>query len=156
MSKRIVLLQALASTANDLRRIIQGATSPSPMTSEWSLSDVLNHFIYVEEQYLLRLQQVINQEKPTLPTIQPDPTQHNLETPLPQLLSLFTEAREKTIHYLQSLPIAAWQRQAIHQTRGETTLRFLVQQLVDHDTEHLNQCIQIKQSREPNYERRRN
>ena len=48
-----------------------------------------------------------------------------------------------TLEWLHEIGPADWQRPAIHETHGRTTLRFLVQNLVAHDIEHTSQLALI-------------
>lgn len=148
MSKRVVLLQALAATPPDLRlmlgKVDGAAASHSPAPSQWSIRQLLEHLLDVEVRYLARLQRVVNEDKPFLPAIHPNAAAAPI-TPCPLLLVQFEAARAQTVTFLQDLPPGSWQRPALHETLGATKLRFLVQMLVDHDTEHLSQLIEIQQ-----------
>jgi uncharacterized damage-inducible protein DinB len=149
MTKRIVLLQALASTPADVVRIAgssePGLTHARPRPDSWSMADVLRHLVEVEERYLLRLKRVVAEDQPHLPLILP------AEEPLPprdtaaELARDFAAARSATLAFLNGLSAKDWQRQAFHPGEGETTLRYLVQNLVDHDTLHLNQILEARE-----------
>lgn len=148
MSKRIVLLEALTAMPADLQLMLKNVTAAaatlSPAPAHWSMTQLLAHLLTVEVRYLARLQHVVTTDNPFLPTIHPDETIQPA-TPLPDLLTQFAAARTQTVDYLQALPPGAWQRPATHETQGATKLRYLVQMLVEHDTEHLNQLIDIQQ-----------
>lgn len=148
MSKRLVLLQALAATPSDLRLMLRNmasaaANQPS-VPDHWAISQVLHHLLDVETRYLLRLRRVVHEDNPFLPVIHPTAAAHS-PAPLTVLLDQFGSARTQTLDFLKDLVSGSWQRPAMHETRGATKLRFLVQMLVDHDTEHLNQIIEIQQ-----------
>ena len=149
MSKRAVLLEALASTPKDLgfllRRANETAVHKRPTPEEWSIADVLIHLARVETSYLVSLQRIVIEERPYLPFIHPENQQTTSSIPLAEMRNTFETARQDTLSYLQSLSAGAWQRPAVHETVGETKLRFMVQLLVNHDTEHLNQISQIQQ-----------
>jgi uncharacterized damage-inducible protein DinB len=149
MTKRIVLLQALASTPQDLARLLKNVDEAisrrRPSAEQWPLADILNHLVYVEERYQVRLKRVVEEERPFLPYIPPDETSHDPQASLAELLARFAEARATTLALLTDLPAGSWQRRAVHETLGETSFRFLAQFLVDHDTEHLNQLVEALQ-----------
>lgn len=151
MSKRTILLKALRSTPADLdamlKRIGEEDARQRPTPDQWSLSDVLNHLIYVEGKYQARLKRVVDEECPHVPVIEPDETAHNLQIPPRQLLAHFGQARSTTLQFLENLSMGQWQRPAVHPDLGQTTLRFLVQYLVDHDTEHLSQMAMLRQNK---------
>lgn len=158
MSKRQVLLDALTATPADLERLVKGVDSVTlihrPTANEWSIADVLCHLEVVEKLSLTRLQLVVESERsevtsgwPSIPLIYPDPSLHNLNQSLTTMLANFRQARQATIAYLQGLKAGDWQRTGIHPTRGNMTLRALVQFLVEHDTAHLNQIVEIRNRR---------
>jgi uncharacterized damage-inducible protein DinB len=151
MTKRIVLLQALASTATDLNYILKGVKGRDADPEDgWSLNEVLTHLVYVEGRYLKRLQRIVAEDNPTVPAIQPEDTPLISETfqqeDTADLLLQFKECRAETITFLKTLSPGQWQRPAIHEHTGKTTLRFLVQLLIEHDIEHMNQIVQLQQA----------
>ncbi|MCL4263083.1 MAG: DinB family protein [Anaerolineae bacterium] len=148
MSKRQVLLDALAATPADLERLVKGLDSAvltqRPTSDEWSIADLLCHLALVEKLSLARLKLVVEGERPSISPIYPDPSLHDLNQSLTTMLANFRLARQTTLVYLQGLKAGDWQRTGIHPTRGSMNLRALVQFLVDHDTVHLNQIIETK------------
>lgn len=150
MSKRIVLLQALAATPADLQRLLQGMEATAvfhrPGPDQWSIGDVLGHLVDVERRYLVRLRRVIEEERPLLDTIHPNEGGHESDAGAALLLRRFSQARADTLSYLRDRTPGQWQRPAVHPRWGETTFRFLVQNLVEHDTEHLNQLVSVQQA----------
>lgn len=149
MTKRIVLLQALASTTNDLALMLRGVGAADgarrPADDAWSIADVVNHLVNVEERYRRRLQRVLEEEKPWLPYMHPDERAHDPQAALAALLTRFKAERAQTMTLLKEIGPGDWQRRAVHETKGDVTLRFLVQYLVDHDIQHLNQIVEIQQ-----------
>lgn len=148
MSKRIVLLQALAATPADLRRLLAsltpaGTSEAAPGT--WSPTEVLQHLLDVESRYRARLQRIVTEDHPHVPSILPPEEGYPANEELQVLLEAFARAREETLAFLKGLSAGEWQRRATHPTWGELTLRFFVQNLVEHDTEHLNQLALLKQ-----------
>lgn len=153
MSKRIVLLQALAATPADLQRLMgsfspAGARHASP--GSWSPVEVVSHLLDVEERYRARLQRIVTEEQPSVPEIVPPEGGYPVTEELPELLEAFAGARAETLAFLKGLSAGEWQRRATHATWGELTLRFFVQNLVEHDTEHLNQLALLKQQSRQN------
>lgn len=114
------------------------------VADSWSLADVMCHLIQVEQQYRQRLQCFLVEERPYLPAIHPDPTAHNLQASAADLLDQFEAARQKTLAFLKDVGGDVWVKTAVHETQGEVTFHYLVQYLVDHDSEHLNQIIDIQ------------
>jgi hypothetical protein len=150
MTRRIELLKALETTPRDLARTFKGidptmlGTRKAP--DQWSFSDVMNHLLSVEIRYLVRLQRVAQEDNPRIRFILPDEANHDLTLPLDNLLNRFTEVRTQTLQFLHPLSSGIWARPATFESGENTTFRYLVQALVDHDTEHLNQIVEIKYS----------
>ena len=149
MSKRIVLLQALTASVFNLELLLQGmnrqAFGRRIGPDAWSMADGLSHLVAVEARYRHRLQRVLVEERPFLPLILPDPTTHNRQASPIDLLAQFEAARTETVAFLRDVAEDGWGRTAVHETQGEVTFQFLVQYLVDHDSEHLNQIAMIQQ-----------
>jgi hypothetical protein len=91
------------------------------------------------------MRRVVNEERPLIRTIHPDETKHDMMIPPDQLLAQFRQARTEIITYLQNLSAGKWQRRATFDSGEESTIRTLVQILIEHDTQHLNQLIDIKE-----------
>ena len=148
MTKRIILLQALASTPNDINRLVRSRDKTSagwrPLPGDWSCRDVVNHLRYIEPLYLARLQRVIAEDEPAVPTIHPDTVPDDPELTISDLAGRFRAAREATLTFLQELSPGGWQRVAHHERNGRMTFRYLVQDLVSHDIEHTNQLVEIQ------------
>lgn len=147
MTKRSVLVQALASTPVDLSVTLNGlgeqAAKYRPSPESWSIADVVSHLAHVEKLYLARFQRVLDEDGPLLPEIVPDESAHDSSDRLPRLLACFEEARSETISLLQATAVNEWSRPAVHVTRGETDFHGLVELLLEHDVEHLNQVAAI-------------
>ncbi len=149
MTKRDVLLQALESTPRDIAMMVKGTTNAMlhwrPAAGQWSLADVLSHLADVEGRYLKRLQRVLDEDNPSIPRLGPDESTHDPHATFDELSANFERARAAMLTFLKALSAGQWQRPAMHETRGKTSLRFLVQNLVDHDINHLSQMAEIQQ-----------
>ena len=147
MTRRNELLKALEATPRDLARSIRGIAPPArgirPTPDQWSISDILSHLIAVETRSLARLQHVTKEGNPTISTILPDLV-YDLSKPLEILLEEFNIARTQTLQFLHPLSSGNWARAATFEDGQKITFRYLVQALVDHDTDHLNQIIETK------------
>ena len=148
MSKRTILLDALASMPKDLafmlRRAEETAVHQRPTPENWSITDVLAHLTAIEQLYLARLQKIVAEERPFLPTLHPETKPEPDPRSVRELVTAVQGARQQTLTFLHSRKAGDWQRPAVHETLGETKFRFMVQLLVDHDTKHLNQIIEIQ------------
>ena len=148
MTKRTILLDALASMPKDLafmlRRAEETAVHQRPTPQDWSIADVLAHLTTIEHLYLARLQKIVAEERPFLPTLHPETKPEPDPRSVRELVTAVQGARQQTLTFLHGCKAGDWQRPAVHKTLGETKFRFMVQLLVDHDTEHLNQIIEIQ------------
>jgi hypothetical protein len=147
MTRRAELLQALDATPRDLARAVRGLPPPvtgtRPAPDQWSPADIVHHLISVETCTLARFHRVAEETNPTLLLILPD-LAHHFAAPLDDLLAHFPTARAQTLAYLTPLSSGVWARPAHFEDGSKTTFRYLVQALVDHDTEHLNQLVEVK------------
>lgn len=150
MSKRIVLLQALASTPADLTRLARSfaglGDDQAAEVAEWSPRDVLAHLLFVERGYQARIALILREPEPLLPFINPERVEAEPLASLVEMATHFRAAREETLATLQALSPGQWQKPAVHETRGRTTLRSQIQTLVEHDIEHTNQLVELLQA----------
>jgi uncharacterized damage-inducible protein DinB len=148
MTKRIVLLQALASTPKELglqlRDAVPSNSRQRPAPGKWSISEILNHLVDVEMRYMIRLKRVVNETQPVLPSILPDESAHELDATPTDLILRFERARDSALAFLKQVTAEDWHREALHESQGETNLFYLVQHLADHDTEHLSQMAEAR------------
>jgi uncharacterized damage-inducible protein DinB len=146
MTQRAVLLEALASTPADIGRLVRGLHETGAVWRAgggWSCYDVVAHLRHIEPLYLARLQRIVVEDEPTVAALYPDESAQERMTPVASLCGTFCEARKVTLDWLREITPADWQRPAIHETKGRTTLRLLVQDLVAHDIEHTAQLAAI-------------
>jgi len=149
MSRRSVLMEALGSTPRDLARTLrrvgpeQALARPDPRG--WCVADVVAHLADVEARYLERLHRVVAEASPTVAELRPNPSAHELERPLAELLAAFVARRETMLAFLASLEQHQWGRRLVHETGGPTRLRDQVQALVGHDNEHLAQIATLRE-----------
>ena len=133
MTRRAVLLKALASMPSDVERMLQGAAP-----ADKGLAGVLQHLLEGETVYRAQFQAVVHAERPVLSALEPGLTDDG-DVAFEELVGRFQAARQETLEFLEHLSVGDWQRKAVHESMGETSLRFLVQLLVDSDTHHLSQ-----------------
>ncbi len=143
-----MLLDALASTPADVARAAGRTDDPTgrarPAGGEWSVTDILNHLVDVEERYRARLRTVAEQERPVLAPIAPDETRHDPHATCQQLAARFCTARAETLAFLRALPRGGWARMAVHQSLTQTRMVRLVRDLVEHDVAHLAQLVDTR------------
>ncbi|CUS02199.2 protein of unknown function [Candidatus Promineifilum breve] len=149
MTQRAVLLQALASTPADIERLIRGLDESNAArqtdASAWSPGALIGHLLAVEHAYQGHIRRIIEENEPLL-TAFPPPAEHQPGVSVATAAERFRQSREATLSILRGLSAGDWQRKAMHETRGRISLRTLVQRLVEHDIEHTNQLVEIRQT----------
>lgn len=147
MTRRDVLLPALAATPRDLLRMLrnvdEAAARKQAAPHGWSIADVVAHLGDVEGRMLARFRRIVEQDNPYEPSMRPNVSAHDLSLPLPTLIEQFTTRRAETIAFLETLDQRAWGRPLRHETMGSSRLRFQAQTLVEHDNEHLAQILDM-------------
>lgn len=146
MTQRAVLLEALASTPTDIARLVRGLNETAAAwraDGGWSCRDVVTHLATVEPLHRACWQRIVSIEEPLPPTTEVDQTLAGAALSLSELTERFRQSRQLSLDWLREIQPADWQRPAVHETNGRTTLRFLVQDLVAHDIEHTAQLVTI-------------
>ena len=110
--------------------------------------DVVAHLGYIEPLYLARLRRIAERDNPFEPYLHPDRSAHDLSRSLNELLQQFILRRAETVVFLQGLQQSDWARRVTHETMGPGRLRDHVQMLVEHDSEHLQQIVTIREKLE--------
>jgi hypothetical protein len=144
MSRRQILIDALAATPRDLARMLRPLSDADarrrPAPDAWCIAEVVAHLGYVEERCLARLRQVVAEANPSVEYIE-DPGGHAIDAPLAELLETFSTRRAATVAFLGGLDQRDWGRPLVHATIGPTRLRDQVQTFVAHDNEHLEEIL---------------
>jgi len=152
MSRRDVLLEALAATPRDLermlRRVNERAARWRPETGGWRLMDVVAHLGVVESLYLARFQRVVTEDTPYEPAFVVDTSLHDLGQPLMEHVAVFAKRRAWTRDFLGTLSQRDWGRSLVHAVDGTTRLRDQAQALIAHDNEHLSQLVTLREALE--------
>lgn len=149
MTQRAVLLQALASTPRDIERLIR-ALPPEGRDWQpeggWSVQQILAHMVNTESVLRSRLELIRRQDNPTLPVFNSLDHAHapSMSGPAERLLENFRETRQATLAFLTDLNPGEWQRPAANDSRGNTTLRWQVVDMMNHDMAHLGQLVDIR------------
>jgi uncharacterized damage-inducible protein DinB len=149
MSRRSVLMEALAATPRDLARMLRPVDAATalarPTPNDWCVADVVAHLGYIEPLYLARLHRIAEQDNPREPYMHPDTSAHDLTRPLSELFDEFAARRAETLAFLAGLNQRDWGRPLVHATIGPTKLRDQVQALVTHDNDHLEQIVTLRE-----------
>jgi hypothetical protein len=101
--------------------------------------ETVTHLAAGEAPFLARLRRMAAEDNPFLPYFGPEVARPDASQRLPAALAHFRAERVRLVAFLADLPDKAWARPAVHETLGATTLALQVQNIIDHDQEHLGQ-----------------
>lgn len=105
---------------------------------------VVAHLANLEPLYLARLERILQQYDPFLPSLSPDQASAHAATPLENLLAYYKSGRSAILRLLYPVRPEDWQRPARHERQGATTLIGQVQALLKHDQAHLGQLVDLR------------
>lgn len=150
MTKRAVLLQALESTPADVARLVrplnqEGVAGHANPHARPVLA-ALGQLIYVDQAYHTRISRILAEDEPPLPPINPEDSTTGADATPAALSEAFGRVRAETLAILRALGPGQWQRAGLLDGRGRITLRFLIQELVEHDIERTNQLVELIQA----------
>ena len=142
--RALALMDATPTVLQSLLRSIgpdQMATKPSE--SGWSVSDVLDHLLYVETAVIpVRIHAMLEQDNPTFAAGAPAPAPSDPDAVLQHWLA----ARAENLAYLRALSPAQFDRTGQHPRLGTINVREHVIEWAYHDLDHLRQimdCLQV-------------
>lgn len=149
-TRHIVLLQALraapARAAGLAQRLSPAGQGWQAAAGRWSCQELVAHLAAAEPLFTQRLRQILAADNPWLPRFGPETARPDSPLLLPELLAQFQAGRGQTLQLLSELKPEDWDRPAVHETLGPTTLLGQVQNLITHDTEHLSQLETLCQT----------
>ncbi len=138
---------AVARLSAELQALGADADEWQPAPGEWSASETLTHLAAAEPPFLQRLQRITTEDNPFLPYFGPAVARPDPAQPVPAALAGFRAGRDRLLAFLSALAPDDWDRPAVHETLGATTLALQVQNIINHDLEHLAQLHQAGQLR---------
>ena len=149
-TQHIILLQALRSAPARVAEIMTSlpdeAHEGRPAPDQWNMLQLVAHLAAAEPPFLKRVTRIVEEDRPWLPYFGPDVARPESDEPMPGLLSQFRARRDGLLKFLSALPLEAWERPATHETMGPTTLAAQVQNIANHDTEHLGQLYELRRA----------
>ena len=154
MTKREILLDALASTPADISRLARSLEAIMPNRepdTPTSPQDVIIQLIHNENSFQGQLTRLLSEDGSNLPHTTSDRRVDDQHPSILQLGRQFNDARQLTLNALIPLGQKEWQRRAYLKDDERITLRFLVQHLIEHDIDCTNQLVEFVQAfRRPN------
>jgi hypothetical protein len=150
LRSRETIIADLASLPVEFDRLVlrsydRGTLMQPAADGGWGVVEILPHLRDWEAIYYERAKAIVEDENPRL-MAQDDSLwaierDYRSQDPADTLAEL-SEMRERLVALLTDLPPEAWDRTGEHSAYGQITLRWLMNQLCDHDREHLKQALQ--------------
>ena len=138
------LVEPLRSLPKQLAEAVQGVTDAQariePGAGQWRLKEIIGHLRDASEVYHKRLYMMSTQTDPILEPYDQDALarEHNyLARDMDEMLRELASFREKTVYLLTSLVNWNWARTGQHRERGRTSIRQLVEYMIEHEAAHL-------------------
>jgi uncharacterized damage-inducible protein DinB len=149
-TRYIVLLQSLHSAPARAAELVESLPSEAhawrSKAEDWNATQLVAHLLAAEPLFRARLARIVAEENPWLPYFGPDVARPEAQGPLSELLPRFRAERDRLLQFLSGLAPEQWERPAVHETLGPTTLARQVQNVVNHDTEHLGQLAELRRT----------
>jgi hypothetical protein len=113
-----------------------------PEPGEWSVAELLGHLWDTEIALAFRARLVLAQDTPELIAYDQEAWARLAHPPYAELLDAFTALRTANLALVRDTPEGQWDRFGIHDERGPTSFRLLIQTIAGHDRAHLRQLEQ--------------
>ncbi|MBA2277248.1 MAG: DinB family protein [Chloroflexia bacterium] len=144
------ILRAIAGYATELDRLVDGKpdevlTQPA-QDGGWGMVEIVSHLRDWEEVGHERLWMMLDQHHPRLTAYDDSlwAIERNYREQVPrQVLARFRELRAALVERVEVMDEADWDRGAVHPGRGEITIHWLLDRMVDHDAAHLEQARDV-------------
>jgi hypothetical protein len=134
------LIDLLAQTPTRLKEGAEAAGDPP--AGEWNAAQIIGHLAASEFFYLQRLNMLIRETSPRLRPFGDAATERfesMKDNDAGTNLQAFNDLRGETVSALMSLALNLWSRRGTHDIQGDMSLEDVVESIIDHDSEHLDQ-----------------
>lgn len=134
------LIDLLAQTPNKLKAA--AAAAGEPPEGEWNAAQIIGHLAAAEFFYLERINLLLRQNDPRLRSFAEAATERQaaiMDNDVDTNLAAFNDLRGETVSTLMSLALNLWTRAGNHDTLGRVAVEDVVESMIVHDTEHIDQ-----------------
>jgi hypothetical protein len=141
------LIDLLAQTPSRLKD--EAAAAGDPPEGEWNAAQIIGHLASAEFYFVERLNILIQQKDPYLKSFAEAATerqQEMMDNDIATNLAAFNDLRGETVSMLMSLALNLWERAGTHQTEGRMSIEDVVEMMIVHDTEHIEQLQSLSAS----------
>jgi uncharacterized damage-inducible protein DinB len=144
-TKHIILLQALRNLPERLAEVCATLDDEwRPQAEGWSSREAVSHLAACDAPFRARFERIIAEANPLLPYFGPDIAVPRRDLPVTDSIARLRQSRAELIQFLSALPPEAWERPAVHATLGPTTFALQVQNMINHDADHLGQLMDLR------------
>lgn len=130
-----------------LRGIGEDEELRRPVDGGWCIREIVGHLRDAAGVYHKRLYMMSTQTDPVLEPYDPDAfaTEHRyLDRTLEEMIGELREFRSDTVALLTSLVNWNWARSGQHLERGRVSIRQLVEHMIEHEHEHLEDIRHLR------------
>jgi hypothetical protein len=145
------LVEPLRSIPRDVAAEVKGLLLPAltfrPEDDAWCIQEIAGHLGDAAEVYHKRLYMMSTQTDPILEPYDPDEfaARHGyLETPIEALVEKLRYWRGESVQLLTTLVNWNWARTGRHLETGRTSIRQLVEHMIEHESDHLAEIRRLK------------
>jgi hypothetical protein len=117
-----------------------------PGPEDWSIHQHITHLSRADAPFLARLNRMMKEANPWLPYFGPEVARPDSTDPLSDVLAHFRGERDQLVAFLTQLSPADWERPGVHETLGPTTIALQIQNIANHDAEHLQQVYDLRRA----------
>lgn len=138
------LMDLLARAPGQLRETAGAAGEPP--AGEWGVDEIAAHMAAGEFYYLERLNLLLNQTNPYLRSFVPaaDARMEELRAQGWEAnVADYGNLRGETVSLLMGMTLVDWRRTGTHPTLGEVSIEDVVEEMIDHDAEHVAQLTEL-------------
>ncbi|MDQ3781020.1 MAG: DinB family protein [Chloroflexota bacterium] len=140
------LVRSLAGFPAEVERALDGRPREDLLKPAsdggWGVVENLCHLRDWEEVFLHRLHQVLKEDHPVLPVYDDElwaiERDYRGEDPT-KVFEQFRATRKELVSQLEGLDDDGWNRTGQHQSRGDVSVRWLAESVLDHGETHLAQ-----------------
>ncbi len=150
-TRYIVMLQALQTAPTRAAEVAEAlgvaAHDWRPSPEGWTCRETIAHLAAADPPFEARLARIAAEDNPWLPYFGPEvarPEPH--ATPLSALIAQLRAQRDHLLKFISELAPEVWERPAVHETMGPTTFAQQIQNVINHDAEHLGQLEDVRRA----------
>jgi len=148
VTTRALILARLSATPRLLRELTSDVTAAqawtAPAPGEWSIGEIARHLVEGDrDTFLPRLRRMLAEARPVFDARGPTTGEAG---DLATLLAAFAAAREQVVKTLAGLDAGGWSREGVSPSRGPLTVETYAQSMAEHDTEHLGQIHEVRET----------